>query len=122
MNLIKCKAWNVTGKTFDWETWNDIISIVRKETSLNIISTSHHLFDNGGFTGLILLSESHLAVHSWPEYEYYWIELASCGDISDFIILERWLEDSSLSINTAFISDVELAKSVQQEREHGPKE
>lgn len=102
MNLINCKAWNIVDGVFTAKDWDRIISLVEEATSLNIISTSQHIFSNGGFTGLVLLSESHLAVHSWPEYKYYWIELASCGDISDFTVLEKWLIDNYLSVQTSF--------------------
>ncbi len=34
---------------------------------LHVIGTRFHQFDGGGFTGVVLLSESHVAVHTWPD-------------------------------------------------------
>ena len=29
----------------------------------------YHTFDPGGFTGIICLSESHISIHTWPEFQ-----------------------------------------------------
>jgi len=34
---------------------------------LEVIGTRFHQFDGGGFTGAVLLAESHVAVHTWPD-------------------------------------------------------
>lgn len=34
----------------------------------------------GGVTSLLLLKESHAALHSWPEECVAWVQLATCGD------------------------------------------
>lgn len=36
-----------------------------------------------GVTGVILISESHFSIHTWPEYEYAAIDLFSCGSNED---------------------------------------
>ena len=38
-----------------------------------------HAFDGGGVTGVILLSESHIALHSYPEHGFIAIDVFSCG-------------------------------------------
>ena len=42
-------------------------------------SPSMHAFDGGGVTGVILLSESHIALHSYPEHGFIAIDVFSCG-------------------------------------------
>ena len=39
-----------------------------------------HKFSPQGITGVVLLAESHIALHSWPEYEYLAIDIFTCGD------------------------------------------
>ena len=38
-----------------------------------------HAFEGGGVTGVILLSESHIALHTYPEHGFIAIDLFSCG-------------------------------------------
>ncbi|MEN9766551.1 adenosylmethionine decarboxylase [Vulcanococcus sp.] len=46
-------------------------------TLLNLIS---HRFTPQGVTGLALLSESHLSIHTWPESQYAAVDVFTCGD------------------------------------------
>ena len=32
-----------------------------------------------GITGVILLAESHIAIHTWPEHEYMAVDIFTCG-------------------------------------------
>ncbi len=38
-----------------------------------------HKFSPHGITGVILLAESHIAIHSWPELNYVAIDVFTCG-------------------------------------------
>jgi S-adenosylmethionine decarboxylase len=40
---------------------------------------SSHKFNPHGLTGVLLLAESHIAFHSWPEFGYLAIDIFSCG-------------------------------------------
>lgn len=42
-----------------------------------------HKFKPHGITGVVLLAESHLSVHSWPEIDYLAIDIFSCGQRTD---------------------------------------
>ena len=46
-------------------------------TLLHLIS---HRFDPQGVTGLALLAESHLSIHTWPESGYAAVDVFTCGD------------------------------------------
>ena len=42
-----------------------------------------HVFTpNGGISGVAILQESHLSIHTWPEYDYAAIDLFVCGTIN----------------------------------------
>ena len=41
-----------------------------------------HKFTPYGLTGVILLAESHIAIHVWPEFNYTAIDIFTCGDKS----------------------------------------
>ncbi|MCA9981802.1 MAG: S-adenosylmethionine decarboxylase [Anaerolineales bacterium] len=81
MDLIQTANATVTGDFSDPVTvWNKFIYHVSALDGLTILGTVKHDFPNGGLTGLILLGESHAAIHTWPELGKAWIELATCGD------------------------------------------
>jgi S-adenosylmethionine decarboxylase len=47
-----------------------------KNTPLEV---SIHKFNPQGITGVVLLAESHIAIHSWPEFDYLAIDIFTCG-------------------------------------------
>jgi S-adenosylmethionine decarboxylase len=51
-----------------------------KATLLNI---NVHTFSPHGVTGVAVLSESHLSVHTWPEHGYMAADVFTCGETTD---------------------------------------
>lgn len=46
-----------------------------------VLKTSFHRFPmNSGLTGVCLLSESHISIHTWPEFGFAAIDIFMCGD------------------------------------------
>ena len=48
-----------------------------------IIDTKFHQFSPYGVSGVIVISESHMTIHTWPEYGYAAIDFFTCGDQVD---------------------------------------
>ncbi len=40
----------------------------------------HDFGDRCGFTGVAVLAESHISIHTWPENDYAAIDIFMCGD------------------------------------------
>ena len=40
----------------------------------------HHFEPNGGVSGVAVLAESHISIHSWPENGYAALDVFMCGD------------------------------------------
>jgi S-adenosylmethionine decarboxylase len=40
----------------------------------------HHFEPNGGISGVAVLAESHISIHSWPENGYAALDVFMCGD------------------------------------------
>lgn len=47
----------------------------------HVLGSAHHVFPNGAITLVLILAESHLSVHTWPEEGLVAIDLFSCGAI-----------------------------------------
>jgi len=48
----------------------------------HVLETSHVIFPNGAVTLVLILAESHLSIHTWPEENLIAIDLFSCGAIA----------------------------------------
>lgn len=51
---------------------------ILKESGFTILNYSEYHFEPFGFTSLYLLSESHFAIHTFPEENKTYIEISSC--------------------------------------------
>jgi len=58
-----------------------LIRSIRKAESTPLEAVIHK-FSPQGLTGVVLLAESHIALHSWPEFNYLAIDIFTCGDFA----------------------------------------
>lgn len=79
----------------DWttETRPDVLMAryeqILADSGFRVLEKVHHFFSPHGFTALILLAESHFAIHTFPEENKTYLELSSCVDKPFFEFLER---------------------------------
>jgi S-adenosylmethionine decarboxylase proenzyme len=52
-------------------------------SGMNIVGDSFHQFAPTGVTGTVLLAESHLAIHTWPEHGFVTIDVYVCNYTTD---------------------------------------
>jgi S-adenosylmethionine decarboxylase len=45
----------------------------------HVVDVRVHGFNPHGVTGFLLLAESHMAIHTWPEYRYAALDIFSCS-------------------------------------------
>ncbi len=80
-DLIKTASCTIYGDFNDpVAVWNNFIYHVSALEGITILGTLKHEFTGQGFSGLIMLGESHAAIHTWPEKGVAWIQLATCGN------------------------------------------
>lgn len=54
---------------------------VARQCGATVLDTRLHPFaDSGGITGVVLLAESHITIHTWPEHDYAAVDVFLCGD------------------------------------------
>ena len=49
--------------------------------SATIVDVSFHEFSPFGISGMVIIAESHLSIHTWPEYGYAAVDIFTCGDL-----------------------------------------
>lgn len=65
----------------DLEKVKDALVSAAKEAKATIIDVSFHEFNPFGISGMVVIAESHLSIHTWPEYAYAALDIFTCGDI-----------------------------------------
>ena len=50
-----------------------------RASGATVLTTSEHVFDTGGFSQVLLLSESHASIHTYPEVCSCFLDLFTCG-------------------------------------------
>ena len=50
-----------------------------KRAEATIIDVVFHEFNPFGISGVVVIAESHLSIHTWPEYRYAAVDIFSCG-------------------------------------------
>ena len=61
----------------------------------------HEFTPNGGISGVAILQESHLSIHTWPEYSYAAIDLFVCGTVDPYLaipVLESEFKPEKLEV------------------------
>lgn len=48
----------------------------------------HHFTPNGGVSGVAVLSESHISIHSWPEADYAALDVFMCGNAKPHLAID----------------------------------
>ena len=48
----------------------------------------HHFTPNGGVSGVAVLAESHISIHTWPEVGYAALDVFMCGDAKPELAIE----------------------------------
>lgn len=51
-----------------------------EKAGATVINSTFHHFSPYGVSGVVVIQESHLAIHTWPEYQYAAVDLFTCGD------------------------------------------
>ena len=72
-----------------------------RESGATIVTHNFHKFSPYGVSGVIVIAESHVAIHTWPEHNYAAVDLFTCGDTIDPWIIQEQLKLALESQNTS---------------------
>ena len=92
LDLIKMESRIVLGKHLIAELWvrsshvlddadyvrESLLTACRKG-GFSVIGIDIREFSPRGVTGIVLLSESHVSIHTWPEYHFAAVDIFSCA-------------------------------------------
>ncbi len=72
--------------------WREILLAAAEQIGATVIGQQFHQFAPYGITGFLLLAESHISVHTWPEEGLAAIDIFTCGEMDADSIL-HWLRE-----------------------------
>ncbi len=59
-----------------------------RRAGATLLNMKIHRFVPDGFSALVLLAESHISLHAWPEYAYVAVDVFTCGEADPEVIVE----------------------------------
>lgn len=86
-----------------------------KKIKAKIVRSLIHQFNPHGISGVVVISESHFTVHTWPECGYASLDVYVCGNEADLSEAEGFLkkkfEAKVIQANTLFRGDKQTASN-----------
>ncbi|KGG13596.1 MULTISPECIES: adenosylmethionine decarboxylase [Prochlorococcus] len=76
LELYECDAVKINDEAFIRTT----ITLSAKASGAKLLNLITHKFQPFGVTGLALLAESHISIHTWPEIRYAAVDVFTCGE------------------------------------------
>jgi len=79
--------WLIEGYHCDAKLLSDPVAmeIILQQTAeimgATIVTSIFHHFSPLGVSGVVVIQESHLTIHTWPEYGYAAVDIFTCGEI-----------------------------------------
>lgn len=73
------------------------------DLGVHVIGESFHQFTPQGVTGILSIAESHISIHTWPEFRYAAADIFTCGssfrpsDAADILIRQFESKDPMIT-------------------------
>jgi S-adenosylmethionine decarboxylase proenzyme len=67
----------------DLESLKDCLNEAAVQSGATVVGESFYHFSPCGVSGVVNIAESHIAVHTWPEYRYAAVDVFTCGTAVD---------------------------------------
>ncbi|MBI2153746.1 MAG: adenosylmethionine decarboxylase [Candidatus Rokubacteria bacterium] len=77
LELFDCDAQVINSL----ETVKGALVEAAKRAQATIVDVVFHEFNPFGISGVVVIAESHLSIHTWPEYRYAAVDIFSCGEV-----------------------------------------
>lgn len=61
----------------------DCLRDTAEQIGATVVDEAFHQFAPHGISGVVVVAESHLCIHTWPEYGYAAADIFTCGDAID---------------------------------------
>lgn len=87
----------------DLQFVTDAMKNAALEAKATIVEVAFHEFSPFGISGMVVIAESHLAIHTWPEYGYAAVDVFTCGDLIKPQVAAKFLIEQFQSKNPSIV-------------------
>ncbi|GAB6181415.1 adenosylmethionine decarboxylase [Desulfotomaculum defluvii] len=91
------------------KTVEEIMVGAARKANAEIREVVFHRFEPQGVSGVVVISESHLTIHTWPELAYAAVDIFTCGEHVDPWIA---LENITQEFNAEEINVMEITRGM----------
>ena len=77
LELKDCDA----GLLNDMDYLREALAEVAELIGATAIKDSFHRFSPQGISGIVIIAESHISIHTWPEYSFAAVDVFTCGEV-----------------------------------------
>ena len=74
-----------------------------KRAQATIVDVVFHEFNPFGISGVVVIAESHLSIHTWPEYRYAAVDIFSCGEALQPEVAASYLVEQFAAERTSMV-------------------
>jgi len=94
----------------------DCLNEAAIQSGATVVGESFYHFSPCGVSGVVNIAESHIAIHTWPEYRYAAVDVFTCGNDVDPEKAARWITEKLGSKNHSLI---ELRRGIMEDSQVG---
>jgi S-adenosylmethionine decarboxylase len=88
MRLYAMDAWvRRAASLTDRDRLRETMYAAAESGGATVVGEEFYVFANGAVTGVLVLAQSHLSIHTWPEFGLANIDLLSYGDLRGEVVL-----------------------------------
>lgn len=95
-----------TGFLNDVDCISEALDRASRTAGATVLRQFFHKFEPQGVTGVLILAESHLTIHTWPEFAYASVDAFTCSK-RDFTLA---MVDIRLALGAAFHKMIEIER------------
>ncbi len=88
-----------------------LLEAVRR-SGATIVDSVFHRYAPQGVSGVVVIAESHMSIHTWPEYNYAAVDFFTCGTAVDPYLANEHLKEA---LGSAKASITEVARGIPSE-------
>jgi len=87
----------------------EILLQAARQARVTVLHSAFHRFSPVGVSGVVVIAESHISIHTWPEEGYAAVDIFTCGDRA---LPEKGAEDLAEAFDSGYVEVQRLIRGV----------